>query len=74
MKPRPTPTEQELLDLVLREVRHATATGEQLSITVDPFAHTHGCHVFVSYNQPGLSWELNGKMLRRKIRGRRPIR
>jgi hypothetical protein len=65
-----TATEVELLKMVLREVRYAAATGEQLSIIIDPFVREPGMNVSFHYSGLGWSAELNGKI--HKTRSARP--
>jgi hypothetical protein len=71
---KPTEAERELLDLVLREVRHAVATREQVCVHVDPWTSGGGLNVFVNYNAPGLSYEIAGELTARRVRGRTPLR
>lgn len=62
------PAEVELLVLVLREVRHATATGEQLNVTIDPWALGGGLNVFFGHSSRGWSTEVVGPVRRRRAR------
>jgi hypothetical protein len=48
-----TPDEVDLLATVLREVRHAMATGDQLSILIDPYAAGDGLNLGFHYNGSG---------------------
>lgn len=68
-----TEAERDLLALVLREIRHVAATGEQLSILVDPFAAGDGANVCFSYNGDGWSTALKGRLTRRRKRSRRAV-
>lgn len=65
---KPTLGEAELLAMILREVRHARATGEQLQITVDPHRSGAGANVFFGYSARGWSTEVGAI---RSVRSRR---
>jgi hypothetical protein len=54
--------EAEILDLILTEIRHANASGEQLSIMVDPWRTpgTDGADLFFSYSETGLTFHVAG--------------
>lgn len=67
-----TPAELKLLALVLREVRHVRATGEQLSIIVDPHTSPRlsGANVCFSYNGRGWSTEVGALRSKHSRRGR----
>lgn len=69
---KPTPAEQQLLDLVLHEVRNVAATGEQLAIYVDPWSAGNGLSVCVAYNGAGHSEQIEGPV--RKARKPRRAR
>jgi hypothetical protein len=57
-----TKFEREVLDIVLLELRRAMRMRGQLTITIDPFVHGGGAHVFASPNTNGRSYtiERNG--------------
>jgi hypothetical protein len=65
-----TEAEDALLRHVLRELRHANATGQQLLLTIDPWVSGEGAHVFTTYNTMGTSEEFPGRIGKR----RRPTR
>jgi hypothetical protein len=68
-----TEAELALLDRVLREVRHAAATGQQLSFTFDPFADGTGAHLGFHYNGDGWTSTIEGSFKKRRKRSRRPL-
>lgn len=61
---KPTPAEEELLALLLREVRNVMTTGEQLGIYVDPYADRSGLSVCFAYNGAGSSTRIEGAFRR----------
>lgn len=66
---KPNPSEQELLDLILREVRRAKRMNNaQLSIIVDPFVTGPGFHVWVSEKTCGTTYECDGRGRARRYR------
>jgi len=66
-----TSDEVEMLALMLREVRHVMRTGQQLSISVDPFVAGDGLHLGFHYNGDGWTRPLEGKFNRARKRARR---
>lgn len=66
-----TQDEVQMLELVLREVRHVMSTGEQMQINVDPFAHGSGLHLGFHYNGSGWTRELSGSFKPARKRTRR---
>lgn len=61
-----TAAEAEVLTLVLRELRHAMSTGEQLSIHIDPWASRAGVYVGVALCPAGYQTEVTGEFKRRR--------
>jgi hypothetical protein len=73
MPPSMTDAEAQLVHIVLREARHAAAIGEQLHVLFDPYLAGEGANVHVSYNELGASYDLQGRITkRRRRRPRRP--
>lgn len=70
---KPTKAEQEILDLILREIRHSAASRDQLMITVDTFVALDGAHVVFSTNPACNTYEVTGSIHARRKR-RRPRR
>lgn len=68
---KPTETEQAVLDLVLREMRHAVAVRSQLEIMYDPWVGDCGVYVNVSHSTTGYQTEFAGPIRGRKKRGRK---
>lgn len=68
-----TAGELELLAMVLREVRNVQATGEQLSIHVDPChpLKAGGASVCFAYNGRGHQWDFEGVRTRKSARPKR---
>lgn len=60
-----TDAESAVLELVLDELRHANALGEQLHIDIDPYLSTDGANVFFSYNLAGCTYRVEGKIGKR---------
>lgn len=66
-----TETEQEILDVILAEMRHAASHGGQLHILFE--THTTGrlkgtvtgADLFIDHGAPGQSWEFSGLIKRR---------
>ncbi len=71
---KPTPAEQKLLETILREVRHARSTGDQLSIVVDHWVSGDGVNVAFTFCGVGWSGELAGNFRSQAKRSRRPSR
>ena len=65
-----TETKQEILDVILAEMRHAASHGEQLHILFE--AHVPGrlkgtapgADLFIDHGAPGQSWEFSGLIKR----------
>lgn len=59
---RPTKAEQQLLDLILREVRAAKRRRQcQLSLMIEPFASSDGFYVMVVQDQPVVTYTCDGE-------------
>lgn len=63
-----TEAEEQLLRIVLREVRGAMKTAQQLQITIDPWYTRAGCNLFFGYNGAGWSTTIEGPIRQRTAR------
>lgn len=67
---RITPAEQEILDIVLRELRDCASTREQLQILIDPYVTGGGANICISKSAVGYSQNVDGEITRRRSRRR----
>ncbi|HEY1956749.1 MAG TPA: hypothetical protein VGH28_14110 [Polyangiaceae bacterium] len=66
---RPTPTEREILDEILRHIRHVAATRAQLTIYVDTYVNNAGVSVDFVHNPKSNAYEFNGPIRAQRKRG-----
>ena len=70
MKRSPTAFEQEVLDVLLVELRRAMKLGDQLQITIDPWTNPKGgAYIFAAPNSAGRTYTIEAPVPKR--RGRR---
>lgn len=70
----PSALEEEILGVVLIELRRAMKDRRQLSITIDPFSCSTGAHVFAARTEAGHTYTIDEEDLEPKKptkRGRR---
>lgn len=70
MKP-PTKTEREILDTILREMRHVASTRDQLMITIDTYAGLSGATVVFSNNPNCNTYAFDGAIRAQRKRSLR---
>jgi hypothetical protein len=62
-----TDAERVVLELFLRELRHATALNQQLHVLVDPHTGGVGVDLHFSYNLAGHSETVSGRIQQKKL-------
>lgn len=69
-----TPAEAEVLELVLREMRHARSIGRQLMVTIDAWTAEpgNGVNVFFGMDASGWSTSVEGRFNRARKQAKAP--
>ena len=63
-----TDAEREVLETVLRELRHTMATGHTMQIHLDPWTDRKGIYIHVYHDPSGNSFTFSGEFRKRRKR------